>query len=111
VRTETLIWSQVSCHAKHPKDQPGPRAFHTATLLDNNRILVFGGTDGHSCVSHVHVLNTDAHEWKRVKPYNARTVWPRLGHTATLVGRMLFVFGGFDGCDYVNEVHMLDLGT
>jgi hypothetical protein len=93
------------------KDNPGRRAYHTATLVDTNRILVFGGTDGESCLSHVHLLNTDTMEWKRVKPANAQGVWPRLGHTATLIGRLLFVFGGYDGCSYVNELHMLDLGT
>ena len=37
--------------------------------------------------------------------------FPRLAHTASLVGPMMFVFGGHDGCDYTNELSSLNLGT
>ena len=37
--------------------------------------------------------------------------FPRLAHTSNLVGPMLFVFGGHDGCDYTNELSALNLGS
>jgi len=32
----------------------------------------------------------------------------RYGHTASVVGRKIFVFGGFDGNSQLNDVHVLD---
>lgn len=32
----------------------------------------------------------------------------RYGHTASVVGRRIFIFGGFDGNSQLNDVHVLD---
>lgn len=35
----------------------------------------------------------------------------RAGHTMTAVGTKLFVFGGGDGNNYLNDLHILDTGA
>ena len=48
--------------------------------------------------------------WKTPK-INGIPPSPRSSHSATAVGDRLFVFGGFDGRRYYNDLHILDLGT
>jgi hypothetical protein len=103
-----MVWSKVACTVAKGDSLPRPRGYHTSTLVDKNKILIYGGSDGNECFSDMHILDTDTHEWTRLKvSYRS----PRLGHTATLVGSILLVFGGHDGCDYVNELSQLNLGT
>jgi hypothetical protein len=44
-------------------------------------------------------------------PVNIQVSYPRLSHTATIVGSYLFVIGGHDGVEYSNEVLLLNLVT
>jgi len=105
--TERLVWSE--CRATGAKGEvPGPRGYHSATLLPNNRILVAGGSDGQECFSDVYILDTSSNGWSKQKIVNP---FPRLAHTASLVGQMLFVFGGLDGSEYTNELSLLNLDT
>jgi hypothetical protein len=47
--------------------------------------------------------------WSR--PVTTGTVpGPRAGHTISAVGSKLFVFGGGDGNQYLNDLHILDTG-
>jgi len=44
-------------------------------------------------------------------PVHIPVSYPRLSHTATIVGSYLFVIGGHDGVEYCNEVLLLNLVT
>lgn len=103
-----MAWSKIKCSAAKGHTAPGPRGYHTATLVENNKILIYGGSDGQECFADVHVLDTDTDEWTRLRVANPS---PRLAHAASAVGSKLFVFGGHDGSEYVNELNVLDLGT
>lgn len=48
--------------------------------------------------------------WKTPK-INGIPPSPRSSHSATAVDNRLFVFGGFDGRRYYNDLHILDLGA
>jgi len=104
--TERMLWAECKTTGVKGDSSPGPRGYHTSTLIDNSRILVFGGSDGQECFSDLHILDTASNVWSKVKVVNP---FPRLAHTANLVGPMLFVFGGHDGCDYTNELSSLNL--
>ncbi len=69
------------------------RAFHTATLLPGGDILVAGGTNGPSILSHAELFTP---ETGRFTPVNGVMRYVRNLHTATLLpnGRVL-VAGGF----------------
>lgn len=102
---ELMCWNSVKYSSTKKHSIPSARGYHTATLVNKNKLVVFGGSDGQDCFSDVHLLNTDTHEWTRLKVPNS---FPRLAHSATAVGSMIFVFGGHDGLSYVNELSILD---
>jgi hypothetical protein len=102
---------------------PSPRGYHTSNLV-GDKLVVFGGSDGHECFSDVHILvfllltlrlvfflnakDLDSKAWTTVSPGERI---PRLSHTSTLVGSFLFIFGGHDGSKYSNQVELLNLVT
>jgi len=72
---------------------------HSATLIDNNRILVFGGDAVGGKVADIYFFDIDKLTWSGPAAVTGVSVQPRSCHTATLVGNnQLFVFGG-DGVE------------
>ncbi len=81
------------------------RAAHTATLLDDGKVLVVGGfVAGGRSLSSAELFDPATN---RFTPAGAMTV-PRAGHTATRLpnGKVLIV-GGYDG-DYLNTSEIYD---
>lgn len=68
-----------------------PRFLHTATLLNDGRVLVAGGHDGNQVLASAEVFDTNANRWTTVGSIPGA----RFGHTATLLinGKVL-VAGG-----------------
>jgi len=98
-----LRWQNVS-----PTGQiPVPRGYHTANLV-GDKLVVFGGSDGHECFSDVHVCDLTKNTWYAMEL--DRSI-PRLSHTSTRVGSYLFVMGGHDGKQYSSDVLLLNLVT
>jgi dynein heavy chain len=124
-----LEWSKVPI--QYGSDQPLPRWRHSATLFDNTQILVFGGyqsTDhrlndlwvfdavGYTWSQPNAKHNAEAsiacqltnNEWPNVPP-------PRAGHSATLIGDLLYVFGGYGGLGYsrrdLDDLYTLNVYT
>ncbi|ORY93052.1 hypothetical protein BCR43DRAFT_444305 [Syncephalastrum racemosum] len=96
-------WSQI----KPSGTPPIARGYHTANLV-KDKLIVFGGSDGHECFSDVHVLDLVANRWAQIE---LDRIVPRLAHTASQVGSYVFVIGGHDGGRYSNEVLLLNLVT
>ncbi|KAJ6256521.1 hypothetical protein Dda_8383 [Drechslerella dactyloides] len=87
--------------------KPTARGYHTANMVQN-KLIIFGGSDGVDCFKDVWVFDVDTSVWKCV---DIKVSYPRLSHTATLIGSYLFVVGGHDGLEYSNEVLLLNLVT
>ena len=52
----------------------------------------------------------ERYRWKRI-PHQGGTAPPRLeGASLNFVGEFLFLFGGFDGRNFSQQSHVLDLG-
>mmetsp|Transcript_30055 Transcript_30055/g.92962 ORF Transcript_30055/g.92962 Transcript_30055/m.92962 type:complete len:167 (+) Transcript_30055:197-697(+) len=94
--------------------QPLARWRHSASVYDGTQIIVFGGYHTASLrLSDVWVFDTVTMEWQQPRPsqgpgfisngsHPACTTWPDLpaargGHSATIVGHSMFVFGGYGG--------------
>ncbi|KAJ3123143.1 hypothetical protein HK098_002142 [Nowakowskiella sp. JEL0407] len=103
VHNDTVIWQKVETKGIAPT----PRGYHTSNLV-GNKLVVYGGSDGHECFADVHILDMQSFEWQTIDLQNSI---PRLSHTCTLVGSYLFIFGGHDGTTYSNEVLLLNLVT
>jgi len=99
---------------------PGCAAF--GFVVDGTRILVFGGMVEYGKYSNdLYELQASRWEWKKLKPKpprNAPPPCPRLGHSFTLIGNKVFLFGGLanDSEDpknniprYLNDLYTLEI--
>jgi len=106
--TSKLMWSQPDIQGTPP---PGLRG-HTATLI-GHKILFFGGYDGKGRTNELYILDAQDRKW-------IRPTWPtdsphtppgRQRHSACLIGsKRIYIFGGFDGNKWLQDLHMLDVG-
>ncbi|KAH9915345.1 uncharacterized protein B0H18DRAFT_1018353 [Fomitopsis serialis] len=102
--TETMQWS----HPQMVGDIPPPCRAHTATLVDR-RIVVFGGGEGPAYYNDVYVLDTVSRRWThKVFPDDTPLPPPRRAHTAVLHKGKVWVFGGGNGMEALNDLWTLD---
>ncbi|THH03337.1 hypothetical protein EW145_g6334, partial [Phellinidium pouzarii] len=80
---------------------------HSATVVDNTTIWLFGGCDDKEFWRDVLCLDVETMEWTRPETIG-EVPPPCRAHTATLVDRRLFVFGGGQGNMYYNTLYVLD---
>ncbi|XP_012221514.2 host cell factor 1 isoform X2 [Linepithema humile] len=115
--TATNQWFVPSTKGDIP---PGCAAY--GFVVDGTRILVFGGMVEYGKYSNeLYELQASRWEWKRLKPKPPKhepPPCPRLGHSFTLIGNRVFLFGGLanDSDDpknniprYLNDLYTLDL--
>ncbi|KAI9487706.1 MAG: hypothetical protein EXX96DRAFT_473738 [Benjaminiella poitrasii] len=96
-------WSKLN-----PKGTfPIARGYHTCNLV-KDKLIIYGGSDGHECFSDVHILDLVSNRWSQIDLDRAV---PRLAHSATQVGSYVFIIGGHDGSRYSNDVLLLNLVT
>ncbi|KAF7993084.1 hypothetical protein HCN44_005865 [Aphidius gifuensis] len=115
--TATNQWFVPSTKGDIP---PGCAAY--GFVVEGTRILVFGGMVEYGKYSNeLYELQASRWEWKRLKPKpskNNQIPCPRLGHSFTLIGNKIFLFGGLanDSDDpknniprYLNDLYTLEL--
>ncbi|GAA5809710.1 hypothetical protein MFLAVUS_003123 [Mucor flavus] len=100
---QSLKWYSVRAQG----NPPIARGYHTSNLV-KDKLIVYGGSDGHECFSDVHVLDLVSNRWSQIDLDRAV---PRLAHSATQVGSYVFIIGGHDGTRYSNDVLLLNLVT
>jgi N-acetylneuraminic acid mutarotase len=98
-----------------------PRTFHTATLLNDGRVLVVGGDAGVPDFDTVPKVGTQSRVLGSVEMFDPATrtwaaidpVTPRLGHSATLLndGRVLIVGGSATATGVLGSVQIFDPAT
>eukprot|EP00501_MAST-03F_sp_TOSAG23-6_P001180 GSMAST32.ASY1.ANO1.1224.1 assembled CDS len=115
---DNMSWSQPEIKGSVP---PGLRG-HSANLV-GKQIFIFGGYDGRLRSNEMYVLETECNSpdeaatpggssvrWKQV---SSDTITPvgRQRHTACVYGtQKVYIFGGFDGHKWLNDLHVLDAG-
>ena len=101
--SETMQWS----HPDVQGDVPPPCRAHTATLVDR-KIVVFGGGEGPVYYDTVYVLDTVHRRWQKVEfPTDAPHPTTRRAHTAVYYDGKIWVFGGGNGSQALNDVWTL----
>eukprot|EP00164_Ancoracysta_twista_P001475 GFYU01001925.1.p1 GENE.GFYU01001925.1~~GFYU01001925.1.p1 ORF type:complete len:604 (-),score=184.61 GFYU01001925.1:301-2112(-) len=93
---------------------PSPRSAHSATVVNGNKMIVYGGIDGKQRLDDLYVLDTDTWTWQC--PFTTGVVPPgRSSHTATLVRDKLAIYGGWcmddDGDRCVDDLYLLDVAS
>ncbi|OCF43112.1 kelch repeat-containing protein [Kwoniella heveanensis CBS 569] len=100
---DNLTWTEW----KTKGDVPQKKGYHTANLV-GDKMIVFGGSDGHASFADIHVLNLHTRVWTLV---TTDVKHNRLSHTSTQVGSYLFILGGHNGQTYAQDVLLFNLVT
>lgn len=87
---------------------PSGRLQHAAVAFDK-KIFIFGGEpDRYRQLNDLFYLDTTNMTWYEPEvggsPPN-----PRVSVTGSLVNNNVYFFGGFDGVNWLNDIHVLDL--
>jgi N-acetylneuraminic acid mutarotase len=102
--TEKLSWEAV----KTGGTVPAPRGYCTGVIYGQDKLIVYGGSDGSECFSDVFTLDIPAYSWSKKK---TSTVLPSFSHTANLVGNSMLVFGGHTASENINSLNLLNIGN
>ncbi|KAH8797177.1 galactose oxidase [Flagelloscypha sp. PMI_526] len=109
---ETMAWSRPLTAG----DLPPPCRAHTATLIDH-RIVMLGGGQGGVYYDTVYVFNTITRRWSRpaiegdntnLSSTTPHIPAPRRAHTAVLYDQKIWIFGGGNGIQALNDVYCLE---
>mmetsp|Transcript_50308 Transcript_50308/g.78632 ORF Transcript_50308/g.78632 Transcript_50308/m.78632 type:complete len:646 (+) Transcript_50308:174-2111(+) len=97
-------WSRVDAGGNRPAAREGHAAVEVGT-----KIYFFGGcVQGIRCFSDIHIFDTDTLQWRQ-EPFTGDAPEPRGGHSATLLGTDVFVFGGANSETTFGDAYKLDL--
>eukprot|EP00038_Savillea_parva_P012680 m.206285 g.206285 ORF g.206285 m.206285 type:complete len:508 (-) comp23286_c0_seq1:153-1676(-) len=98
-----------------PLSGKAPTCSYHSIALFRGEILVFGGVHPRPdptpdvCSNELHVFNLAQRNWYQ-PPLNGTLPTPRSGHSATLIGDTLVIFGGWDQPHAIyNDVYTIDL--
>eukprot|EP01127_Copromyxa_protea_P002768 TRINITY_DN12729_c0_g1_i1.p1 TRINITY_DN12729_c0_g1~~TRINITY_DN12729_c0_g1_i1.p1 ORF type:complete len:547 (-),score=113.97 TRINITY_DN12729_c0_g1_i1:75-1715(-) len=100
---ETMTWTEVETKGTPPTPCYG----HSMTLVDNDRVLFFGGK-GFTVTNHIHILYLADMQWKKYA-FGGNPLVPRWGHSATLHGNRVALYGGRDESGYWNTLDVIDV--
>eukprot|EP01035_Chromulina_nebulosa_P018310 gene18310-23996_t len=126
ISSNDVYWTKIENNGRIPE----PRSHHTAVLY-NNKIIIFGGFRSSNIrYNDIWILDISNDEWSQPHPGITETRpdgevvfkrnWtdcplPRGSHTATIIGNLMYVFGGYGGSGYArrdfNDTIVLDLET
>lgn len=101
-------WERVTARVGVP---PCKRSLHAAAVWQDN-LIVFGGYDGHQRVNDLYLYSFSRQMWS-VRGVSAQSTppSPRDRHVAVVWGSGFYIFGGFDGTQRVNDLHVFDMET
>lgn len=95
-------WYQVNGSG----DCPGNLCRHTS-IVYNDEMYIFGGTDGSTENNSVFVLNFNGYFWRRI----AGNVPAIDSHTSVIYDSKMIVFGGYIGGNLINDTYVFDILT
>lgn len=104
----TLTGSKVkSCLMNVEGRKPSPRTSNSLSVLDDTRLIVFGGENSRSCLNDVWLYDIPSVTWRELVPDNQ--IAPRMAHLSFCYQGKLYVFGGFDGTEIKHDLCVLTI--
>lgn len=100
---DTMTWIQPRVNGSLPPS----RNAQTVTVV-GNRLFLFGGHSGNKHLRDLHILDTETMTWSQPETVNGQAPPGLRGHTATLIGSKIFLYGGYDGRGRSNDLYLLD---
>ncbi len=89
-------------------DLPPPCRAHSATLV-GRKVVLIGGGENASYYNSVHVFDIPTRRWSRPTLTTSDVPPPRRAHTTVLYQNKIWVFGGGNGLQALNDVWTLDV--
>lgn len=108
-RGKHLRWYQPQIRG----EAPGPCNMHSADYVkSNSEVYVFRGGNGREYLNDLHALHVDTLTWRRVETVGA-IPQQRANHSSAIMEETneLFIFGGWNGTERLNDIHILDIAT
>eukprot|EP00929_Paragymnodinium_shiwhaense_P013396 TRINITY_DN121257_c0_g1_i1.p1 TRINITY_DN121257_c0_g1~~TRINITY_DN121257_c0_g1_i1.p1 ORF type:complete len:780 (+),score=173.99 TRINITY_DN121257_c0_g1_i1:233-2572(+) len=102
----TSTWGSVHTLGESPQK----RTDHSVVLFRDS-LLVFGGFDGHNRFNDLRELHLRERRWNNIKAATAAHPRSRFGHTAVVYGHSMFIFGGWDGHDTLQELQEYNISS
>ena len=100
---KNFMWNKLKTRGTVPPKREG----HSAAVVED-LIVVFGGCYlDKRCFNDLNIFNTRTHSWVRPKVDGLPPV-EREGHTATMVGPLMYVYGGSSEVGYLDDVYVLN---
>ncbi|KAK4129471.1 galactose oxidase [Parathielavia appendiculata] len=87
---------------------PMPLRAMTCTAV-GKKLVIFGGGDGPAYYNDVYVLDTVSFRWSKPRILGDKAPSKRRAHTACLYKNGIYVFGGGDGAQALNDIWRLDV--
>lgn len=97
-------WNQLEASGEKPNGREG----HAMVTVNNTLYVIGGCIQEIKCFNDVHIFDPGLRQWKQ-EPMMGDAPEPRGGHTATVLGTDIFVFGGASSEATYNDVYKLDL--
>ncbi|KAF9234591.1 hypothetical protein BU15DRAFT_52453, partial [Melanogaster broomeanus] len=102
---DTLVWTRVTLTLSHR------RLSHTSTQV-GSYLFIVGGHDGSAYSSEILLYNLgELNLQYEPRPVCGKPPAARGYHVTIIADSRLFVFGGFNGHDVFDDVHILDLAA
>lgn len=108
---DTCVWSLIEYAGTTPP--PSPRDSHSAVIFGDNMYL-FGGSTG--VARHdLYEFRFDTKQWREIRPATSKNgqqfqvPCPRFCHTGVVYKSSLYIFGGYDGQNRLNDFRQFKL--
>ena len=79
-------------------------------MLYNNKLVVFGGFDGKQRYNDLRELDLEILMWKKL-PSEGNVPLTRFGHSASVFEQSMFIFGGWDGHETLDDIFQYSFTT
>ncbi|KAA6400723.1 MAG: putative kelch repeat protein [Streblomastix strix] len=92
---------------------PAPRCRHAAVSY-GNKMIIYGGQDSplpSEYYSDMHLWDTHTRTWSPILYHSQRVPCGRAGHTFTLVGSDIYLFGGFGSQRHLKDLWVFNAVT
>mmetsp|Transcript_25240 Transcript_25240/g.54649 ORF Transcript_25240/g.54649 Transcript_25240/m.54649 type:complete len:476 (+) Transcript_25240:162-1589(+) len=106
---DSLRWFQPTTKGT----PPGPCNMHSADFIrDRNEIYLFRGGNGREYLNDLHALDCATYTWRTVLT-RGEAPQQRANHSSAVLEETaeLFIFGGWNGRERLNDIHILDTKT
>lgn len=84
-------------------ETPQKRTDHSVVLFRES-MLVFGGFDGQHRFNDLRALHLPERRWSVINAARSTEPRSRFGHTSVIYGHSMYIFGGWDGHDTLQEL-------